>query len=1712
MSSSSYHPPPHLHRVNLHSHGKRPFEECGGYDSDPDNSMPIQPTTSGTSSSNNNCFTTTALPAGPHNPETRNKRARSTSSTSTDDSSSNPSSSSGYNTAQSSSRSDISSDGPSALRVNAIDCPIHPVTSLPPFAATQDVHMSNLHLPIPPNQPQRPHVPAPPIPQDTLRTSLQRFAEFDRQIAALRTSLAATRSPPLPPLGPSVDGDPSPSNGHWHPNSSNFLSNGSSGLPPSTTTDSASSTVAVAPSETFNSLSTFSSSNDSANVPVAASTTSGSVPSTSFSPNYSNVPRYPPYPSYRPPVGASSSLATHERVGDASSSSSMPALMRPSSNENTSRVGARSSISVESSAPSSASHVRHARRSLSPLVFPPDPPLPPPPSPPIITDDILLRYRTLYGDSNPVDSRSHGRGVDGSVPGLDREVSSSRLEDHFGEQPRKVFVSWHSNIPHLLVAGLLSHTRVGDRVRVIREHSIERESVPSVFDVFNLGESSQNRNRPLPVREPVTSRYTSLAEPVPPRALGSHSERSRGPAPISTAANANEVPSQDLHTRLHSSWTSIPSSNSLMSESASERRHALALERFRARLRRSSFDADDESDSRWSGSSRGEHERENVHDLGAASPVPPSPSVESVPGTGTSSHFPPLGATRAPLLTTNRAEPSTSTPLQRSVSELFAETQRIAREEGAEAWLLDWDASRVAERERQQRERERQRERQLDRERQRERVWEWERERERQRERSSQDVRSRSFASGLSLASTSSAREESSHLPAPASSGPPRPSLGQLGAGPNITIPNATSATTTTNNGQQYSYTNLNLSSFQSGLFRDSLRRNAEVDQVSFSSTGPLIPSVTTGESRATSRLGLEDSGSEMDLDDFVSTRPPSPEWSRPYPYAGRTPPPPDYSPPSRNGLSFLRRGSVVNYDSQGHSQPPNRNTAMFTRPIPPVPSGSTRPTSHENTNRPAPPERTERDRFLPARILESFYRSHEDGRRNASVGTGQPYHPQHPPNQNHALGSGSSAVSRNERNDVVGGPRSTSGNGNGNRPGTEVVGENRRSSLGLGGSIRSRLARLASPQSSSNSPDASSTSRQRSPSRPAGARPQVVEQHRRGSSVFGSANVLEHESRPDSRSVSGPPHWAVNTSSADPPVMTRDAPWRASSGPRNTFAPPPPTSGSGRAELSEVANRVEEQRSRLRTLRQRLQLDRGNEGIRVFRPGMLRAAIGRRGNPGDYMPDELFDDSYEALLSLSSMLGDVRSRATPEEVIASLPTGTFREWKKDDSETRCPICLDDYEPSDVVTKLIECPHWLHKNCLEVGIIGTYFLHGLFNDIAHVQQWLRTANTCPVCREKVKASPKPAPARRRPHRDLFGPSETNHGVSSTTAGNGPTGRPPHTNPQSNNGRPVSFAAIVFDRLMSDGRDITAESWSSSPSPVPPPTRDTRNVYLERLRAQQQQQHPREPHQPPPHTHDYHDVYIPIPPPHEPSYHLRVPPTNQPGSTPSRQAGSAGLGGTDGPGVRPFGFVSLLRGQGSDSSMSTSSSTNMVVDEVGAGHVAGGRRSMASMTGDPGSGSGSFLDAPTMQRRETIFPFVPSSSGTFSGAGGSAPPPPPPPPQQQQSGFDAHGHGHPPTMVISSSTESQRDWRNARVYDSLFNMDASRSSSSSSSSSVSVSQPRPMGVTNRIPVDEDSPFEEYMFGWNTRGGQVGHRYPHEEEPTGRGSGEGASSGP
>lgn len=99
---------------------------------------------------------------------------------------------------------------------------------------------------------------------------------------------------------------------------------------------------------------------------------------------------------------------------------------------------------------------------------------------------------------------------------------------------------------------------------------------------------------------------------------------------------------------------------------------------------------------------------------------------------------------------------------------------------------------------------------------------------------------------------------------------------------------------------------------------------------------------------------------------------------------------------------------------------------------------------------------------------------------------------------------------------------------------------------------------------------------------------------------------------------------------------------------------------------------------------------------------------------------DEDFDSSYEGLLALAATLGEVKPRSTPSHMIDALPSGTFKEWQKADSDARCPICLDDvslgpsfsmslslimslqYADSDAVLKCEPCSHWCHKECLQV--------------------------------------------------------------------------------------------------------------------------------------------------------------------------------------------------------------------------------------------------------------------------------------------------------------------------------------------------------------------------------------------------------------------------
>ncbi|KAI0700668.1 hypothetical protein C8T65DRAFT_580093 [Cerioporus squamosus] len=84
---------------------------------------------------------------------------------------------------------------------------------------------------------------------------------------------------------------------------------------------------------------------------------------------------------------------------------------------------------------------------------------------------------------------------------------------------------------------------------------------------------------------------------------------------------------------------------------------------------------------------------------------------------------------------------------------------------------------------------------------------------------------------------------------------------------------------------------------------------------------------------------------------------------------------------------------------------------------------------------------------------------------------------------------------------------------------------------------------------------------------------------------------------------------------------------------------------------------------------------------------------------------DEDIDMSYEGLLSLSSLLGDVKPRGTPADVLSALPKGTYGEWASPGAtQERCPICLDDYAAADACMRIPGCSHWFHDGCLQVCI------------------------------------------------------------------------------------------------------------------------------------------------------------------------------------------------------------------------------------------------------------------------------------------------------------------------------------------------------------------------------------------------------------------------
>ncbi len=123
--------------------------------------------------------------------------------------------------------------------------------------------------------------------------------------------------------------------------------------------------------------------------------------------------------------------------------------------------------------------------------------------------------------------------------------------------------------------------------------------------------------------------------------------------------------------------------------------------------------------------------------------------------------------------------------------------------------------------------------------------------------------------------------------------------------------------------------------------------------------------------------------------------------------------------------------------------------------------------------------------------------------------------------------------------------------------------------------------------------------------------------------------------------------------------------------------------------------------------------------------------------NAANYVDDDAFDDSYEALIRLSERLGDAKPKGVSQDKLAALRVFQYKDWPapsrqqggagaggqgggavllpEGEKDVRCAVCLADYEAEDEVM-LLECEHGLHAEC--------------------TREWLRGHGSCPICRRE----------------------------------------------------------------------------------------------------------------------------------------------------------------------------------------------------------------------------------------------------------------------------------------------------------------------------------------------------------------------------------------
>jgi hypothetical protein len=99
-----------------------------------------------------------------------------------------------------------------------------------------------------------------------------------------------------------------------------------------------------------------------------------------------------------------------------------------------------------------------------------------------------------------------------------------------------------------------------------------------------------------------------------------------------------------------------------------------------------------------------------------------------------------------------------------------------------------------------------------------------------------------------------------------------------------------------------------------------------------------------------------------------------------------------------------------------------------------------------------------------------------------------------------------------------------------------------------------------------------------------------------------------------------------------------------------------------------------------------------------------------------NYIEDDELDDSYEGLLRLEERIGNVK-HSLDNNLINKNKVIKYSKDNKEIQETKCSICLLNYEEDEELRKLI-CSHFFHKRCID--------------------NWFKNSSTCPICRMDVK--------------------------------------------------------------------------------------------------------------------------------------------------------------------------------------------------------------------------------------------------------------------------------------------------------------------------------------------------------------------------------------